>query len=64
MESVSEMKLRTAESATSDVFININDLIIELMLAAEKAGNAERREALKAVIRKLTDIRNSPHNRD
>jgi hypothetical protein len=59
-----DMKVRTAESQTSDVFININDLIIELMLQAEGASSQEKKDALKSIIRKLTSIRNSSHQKD
>ena len=59
-----DMKVRTAESQTSDVFININDLIIELMLQAESASSQEKKDALKSIIRRLTDIRNTSHTKD
>ena len=59
-----DMKVRTAESTTSDVFINVNDLIIELMMQIEKANSQEKKDLLKGVIRRLTEIRNTSHNKD
>lgn len=51
-------EIRTSEAPTQDVFVDVNDLIIDLMMAADKADNASEREAYKKVIKKLTDIRN------
>lgn len=55
------MKIRTAESPTTDVFVDVNDLIIDLMMKAESATNDYERKAYKNVIQKLTDLRNKAH---
>ena len=54
-------RIRTAEASTQDVYVDVNDLIIDLMMEAEKADNASEREAYKKIIQKLTDLRNNRH---
>lgn len=58
---MAEMKIRTAEASTQDVFVDVNDLIIDLMMAAENAPNDSERKAYKKVIQKLTELRNNAH---
>lgn len=52
------MKIRTAEAATQDVFVDINDLIIDLMMEAENADNDSERKVYRRLIEKLTALRN------
>ena len=56
-----EIKVRTAESTTSDVYVNVNDLIIELMLEAEKADTQAEKQCIKNLIAKLVRRRNESH---
>lgn len=60
-EGFQEVKIRTAESATSDVYINVNDLIIELMLEAEKASTQAEKQYIKELIARLVRKRNEGH---
>lgn len=56
-------KIRTAEATTQDIFIDANDLIIDLMIEAEKASTELERKTYKKVIQKLTDLRNKSHGK-
>lgn len=56
-----EVKIRAVEAATQDVFVDVNDLIIDLMMAAEESNNEVERRAYKKIIQKLTDVRNKAH---
>jgi len=55
--------IRVRESSTKDVFINVNDLIIELMSELGKANNESERNAIQRVITRLTKIRDASHGR-
>lgn len=55
-------KIRTAEASTQDVFVDINDLIIDLMMEAEKTDSDAERKAYRKVIQKLTELRNKGHD--
>jgi len=57
----SDVKLRVVESTTQEVFVDVNDLIIDLMLAAEASTNETERRTYKKVIQKLTDVRGKAH---
>ena len=57
------VKVRTAESSTSDVYININDLIIELMLEAEKAPTQAEKQYIKELVNRLVKKRNDSHKK-
>lgn len=50
---IQEVKVRTAESTTSDVYINVNDLIIELMLESEKANSQAEKDYIRNLIARL-----------
>jgi len=54
------VKIRTVEATTQDVFVDVNDLIVDLMLVAENTTNEHERAAYKKVIQKLTALRNKP----
>lgn len=58
-----EMKVRTTEATTREVFVDINDLIIDLMLEVEKATSQDAKSAIKQLINKLTKLRNEGHAR-
>lgn len=58
-ETVLEIKIRTAESATSDVYVNVNDLIIELMLEVDKASTQAEKMFIKGLINKLVKKRDA-----
>ena len=60
-DNILEVKIRAVEAPTQDVFVDVNDLIIDLMMAAEEASNDNERRAYKKVIQKLTDVRNKAH---
>ena len=55
------MKIRTTEATTKEVFIDANDLIIDLMLMVETATNEGEKKALKKVIQRLNDLRKQGH---
>lgn len=53
--------MRSIESDTSEVFINVNDLIIELLLEVDKAQTEHEKKAYRALITRLSDIRDRGH---
>jgi hypothetical protein len=58
------MKIRTAEASTQDIFVDINDLIIDLMMEAENADNESERKVYRRLIEKLTTLRNDQSTRN
>jgi hypothetical protein len=54
-------KIRTLEVNSSEVFVDVNDLLIELMLEADRCTSEPERKAYQALIHKLTEIRNKGH---
>jgi hypothetical protein len=54
--------LRTVETQNnSEVYVNLNDLIIDLMVRANDAVHALERETINAVIAKLVVLRTNGH---
>ena len=49
--------IRAKESVTNDVYVNVNDLLIELHLELGKALNESERTGIKKMIARLTTIR-------
>jgi hypothetical protein len=60
---VSETKIRTIENVANEVFFNINDLIIELMLEAEKVETQNEKQYIKKLINRLVRLRNNAHDK-
>lgn len=54
--------IRTRESNTSDVFVNVNDLIIGLMVELERAPDPEK-PAIRRIISRLTALRDKSHGK-
>lgn len=63
IKEINEMKVRTAENTNSDIYMNINDLIIDLMMEAEKSDNQAERAFIKKLIAKLVSKRNEAHKK-
>ena len=62
-EEIINVSVRTTEAQTREVFIDVNDLIIELMKDEQNAqGEAAKRE-IKRLINKLLEIRKIGHER-
>lgn len=55
------MKIRTTEAATKEVFIDANDLIIDLMLESQNATSEGEKLAYKKIIRRLSELRKQGH---
>ena len=55
------MKVRTTEAMTKEVFIDANDLMIELMLEVEKASNESEKKTLRRIIQKINELRKQGH---
>jgi len=51
--------IRTKESTTKEVYVNVNDLIIDLHLELKHAQNDSERVSILRIITKLTEIRDS-----
>lgn len=58
-----EVKIRTTEAQTREVFVDVNDLIIELMMDEQNASSQEVKAAIRAIIKKLTGLRKQGHER-
>lgn len=58
-----QIKARTTEAQTREVFVDVNDLIIDLMLEKENVSNQAAREAMQKMIDKLIEIRKLGHQR-
>ena len=55
--------IRAKESAENEIYINVNDLLIELHLELGKALSEAERSGIKLMINRLTDIRDKTHNK-
>ena len=55
------MKVRTTEAVIKEVFIDANDLMIELMLEVEKASNESEKKTLRRIIQKINELRKQGH---
>lgn len=53
--------IRVRESSTEDVYVNVNDLIIELMVELGKTSTDAERSAINKIINRLTRIRDASH---
>lgn len=51
--------MRTRRSDSSDIYININDLIIELMKTAQDCSSTTEKAAIEKIISKLVSTRDS-----
>ena len=58
-----EVKVRTTEAQTREVFVDVNDLIIELMMDEQNATSQDAKAAIRTVIKKLTELRKQGHER-
>lgn len=52
---------RTVEVNNSEVYVDLNDLIIEFMLLANSATSEAERHVYNVVVQRLTTLRNSGH---
>lgn len=55
-------KIRTVEASTQDVFVNVNDLLLDIMRSMDKAKNDAERLTYKKLVNRLTDIRDRTHD--
>jgi len=53
--------VRTHVIPTGEIFINLNDLIIKMMVLADHAKQSEEAEAIKKVIEYLVQKRDKAH---
>ena len=53
--------IRTVEANTQEVYLDINDLVIWLLLEAEKSSNETERKVYKKVALKITEMRKKGH---
>lgn len=63
MSDTIDIKVRTTEAATREVFVDVNDLIIELMMDEQNANSQVEKDAIRRVINKLTELRKVGHER-
>jgi len=55
--------IRAKESATNDVYINVNDLIIELMVELSNVHSDAERSAINRIVARLTALRDKSHKK-
>lgn len=53
--------VRVFETDSGEVYIDINDMVIHLLLEADSSDSEDKRNALKALANKLSDIRDKAH---
>lgn len=56
-------KVRSLEIQTQEVYIDVNDLIIELLLEIERCQTDSEKDAYRALVARLTDVRDKSHKR-
>lgn len=54
-------KIRTVEVSSTEVYVDVNDLIIELLVELDNSSSESEKKILRALVQKLTDIRNKGH---
>ena len=52
-----EVKVRTVEAQAKEVFMDVNDLIIDLMLEEQNCSTQEGKATIRKIIKKLTELR-------
>jgi hypothetical protein len=55
------VKIRVVELPSKEVFIDVNDLLIALLLKIEKTNSEVERKVIKDIIAGLTVIRDGAH---
>ncbi len=53
--------VRVVEIKSNEVYIDVNDLIIELLLEADKATTEAEQRVLKSLANRLTSMRDRAH---
>lgn len=59
-----EIAIRTTKAQTKEVFVDVNDLIIKLMLIEQDASSPAVKDFIKNLIKDLTEIRKKGHKQD
>lgn len=54
-------KIRTIEAQSTEVYVDVNDLLIELLLEADRCTSEPERKAIHSLVQRLTDLRNKAH---
>jgi len=56
-------KVRSIETQTSEIYVDVNDLIIELLLEVDRCQTDTEKEAYRSLVARLTDIRDKAHKK-
>lgn len=54
-------KIRVKEYDDKEVFVNANDLIIELLLKLDKAHSEVEKHSIRCFIARITELRDTAH---
>lgn len=54
-------KIRTVEISSTEVYVDVNDLIIELLVELDNSSSEQEKKILRSLVNRLTDIRNKGH---
>jgi hypothetical protein len=53
--------IRLKELSDKEIYIDVNDLIIEMLLKADNANNESEKRVYKEIADRLSNIRNKAH---
>lgn len=56
-------KIRTKEILDKEIYVDANDLIIELLIEIERCTTESEKKAYRAVIARLSSLRDSAHSK-
>jgi len=56
-------KIRTIETQTTEVYVDINDLIIALLLEIDRRQSDLEKDVLRQLVTRLTEMRDKGHKR-
>lgn len=54
-------RVRSIETSSTEIYVDVNDLIIELLLEIDKSQCEPEKKAYRSLVIRLTDIRDKSH---
>ena len=56
-------KVRTVETQTAEVYVDVNDLIIELLLEVDRCQTDPEKDVYRSLVARLTEMRDKGHKK-
>lgn len=56
-------KVRSTEVSDKEVYVDVNDLIIELLLEMDRCSTEAEQKVYRALVARLTSIRDKAHHK-